>query len=68
MLKVSTVTYKKKILLESSEVPIPKCVKNEIRDFEMTTAPYLTKSPRHDNIYKLCLWMQEEHISLKLKS
>ena len=55
MLKVSTVTCK--ISLETSEVPIPKCVKNEIRDFEMTTAPYLTKSPRHDNIYKLCFWM-----------
>ena len=38
MLKVSTETYK--ILLETSEVPTPKCVKNEIKDFEMTTVPY----------------------------
>ena len=25
------------VLLETSEVPTPKCVRNEIRDFEMTT-------------------------------
>ena len=27
-----------KFLLETFEVHTPKCVKNEIRDFEMTTA------------------------------
>ena len=67
MLKVSTVTYKISVR-NFLKVPIPKCVKNEIRNFEMTTAPYLTKSPRHDNIYKLCLWMQEEHNCTILKS
>ena len=52
MLKVSTVTYK--ILLEISEVSTPKCVKNEIF-LSDNSAIHLTKSPRHDNIYKLCL-------------
>ena len=29
---------------------------------------HFTKSPKHDNIYKLCLWMLEEHSRLILTS
>ena len=36
MLKVSTVTYETSV--RDSEVPTPKCVKNEIRDFKTATS------------------------------
>ena len=29
---------------------------------------HFSKSPKHDNIYKLCLWMLEEHDRLILRS
>ena len=37
-------------MLETSEVPTPKCVKNEIRDFEMTTTPYTSLNQPGMNI------------------
>ena len=54
-------------LLETSEVPTPKCVQNEIRDFEMTTAPYTSLNHPGMNI-NCVLWMQEQHNCLILKS
>ena len=61
MLKVSPMA---KFLLETSEVPTPKCVKNEIRDFEMTTAPYTSLNHLGMTIFINCIYGYKKNITV----
>ena len=51
----------------SSEISIPSMIRSlymEPIPPELKLHIHFTKSPKRDNIYKLCLWMLEEHYCL----